>query len=436
MKTLSKYFAMLFCCICILNVSAQLNCNNIQATGNLSIIDNNYPFINNTYFIPYDSTFAGIFTGNLSGGGVLNYVVSYDSLLVNEYSVIDFNFNNGSFNTVLPICETFYLSAVYGEDNNFDGIVDEFAGDCSIAFTTYPIMFYVPVNFLFIDTAGTNCDEATANISYAFYGGISDCIDNDNCESTYIINNEPGFCTNTNYTYKDPFTGDSVLNLDISIDSLYFDFVDIDGSNYNYSFPFETFVLDVCPPPIVLPIELLSFTATANKNGNLINWESATEINSSFYSIFKSKTGENFKLLKHIEAVGNTNQKTSYQLLDDDLSNMEGKTYYQLSETDFNGTENILATIEVDRKTFVNTFSLENIEVIKANNTIKITYQTNTSSTIIDIYDINGNIVKQSNLINYAGLNQKYLELPNLASGIYIVKFNNANINNLPKFVW
>jgi hypothetical protein len=86
-----------------------------------------------------------------------------------------------------------------------------------------------------------------------------------------------------------------------------------------------------------LPVELLSFTASCASDGVTLNWQTASEQNSDFFSIERSADGINFDRIGVLRAAGNSNALLSYSFLD--RANSGALTYYRLTETDFDGQE-------------------------------------------------------------------------------------------------
>lgn len=86
---------------------------------------------------------------------------------------------------------------------------------------------------------------------------------------------------------------------------------------------------------IPLPIELLSFTALAVKKEILLSWVTSSEIDASHFEVERS--GENlvFEYLDELDAIGNSNEETNYELLDH--SPLKGVSYYRLKQIDNNG---------------------------------------------------------------------------------------------------
>ncbi len=85
-----------------------------------------------------------------------------------------------------------------------------------------------------------------------------------------------------------------------------------------------------------LPIELISFEASPRSSSSVeLKWETASEINNDFFTIERSKHGQNWVELEKVKGAGNSTNKLSYHLFD--VSPLGGTSYYRLKQTDFDG---------------------------------------------------------------------------------------------------
>ena len=85
-----------------------------------------------------------------------------------------------------------------------------------------------------------------------------------------------------------------------------------------------------------LPIELLSFEAHCLKDKVLLEWETATEINNDYFTIYKSHNGIDWVEMEFINAVGNSNENERYEFYDYDIE-FDFICYYKLKQVDFDG---------------------------------------------------------------------------------------------------
>ncbi|MEP5613923.1 MAG: LamG-like jellyroll fold domain-containing protein, partial [Cyclobacteriaceae bacterium] len=84
-----------------------------------------------------------------------------------------------------------------------------------------------------------------------------------------------------------------------------------------------------------LPIELLSFSVTAQDSHVNIKWSTATETNNDYFSLYQSTDGISFSEIGRISGAGNSSQLLNYAWKD--LNPSTGINYYYLRQTDFDG---------------------------------------------------------------------------------------------------
>ncbi|HRG07082.1 MAG TPA: hypothetical protein PLJ08_00780, partial [Cyclobacteriaceae bacterium] len=81
-----------------------------------------------------------------------------------------------------------------------------------------------------------------------------------------------------------------------------------------------------------LPVELLSFTATAENEKVNLKWVTASELNNDFFTVQHSTDGVEFTSLGNVNGQGTKQSATTYNFVDD--SPMAGINYYRLKQTD------------------------------------------------------------------------------------------------------
>lgn len=99
----------------------------------------------------------------------------------------------------------------------------------------------------------------------------------------------------------------------------------------------------------VLPLSFKEFNASSMNQFALLEWETETESNTSFFEIERSVDGTNWEQLVVTNAFGHSTTPKKYQEVDYDPS--EGVNYYRLSQTDKNGNRTELQTISWKRET-------------------------------------------------------------------------------------
>jgi hypothetical protein len=99
--------------------------------------------------------------------------------------------------------------------------------------------------------------------------------------------------------------------------------------------------------PVVLPVELLNFSAKDNGDGTVkITWETASELNNNFFTIERSSEGTTYDNVGTVKGNGTTKEKKRYDY--QDLSAVAGRSYYRLSQTDLDGTTEVFSPVMVE----------------------------------------------------------------------------------------
>ncbi|MFT4535500.1 MAG: hypothetical protein ACJA1A_002606 [Saprospiraceae bacterium] len=160
----------------------------------------------------------------------------------------------------------------------------------------------------------------------------------------------------------------------------------------------------------VLPVKLIFFRGHSTSSGNILEWRTAVETNSDFFSIEKQTTSGNYVEIGTVMSLGNTTQSVGYSFIDTELID---KAYYRLVQVDIDGKTEISSIILVESKidktikiypTIASDFI--NVEIL-AHDDYKREYQ---------ILNIKGNVIKQEQL----AYNQQ-LDISMLVNGAYFI---------------
>jgi hypothetical protein len=89
-----------------------------------------------------------------------------------------------------------------------------------------------------------------------------------------------------------------------------------------------------CPTP--LPVTLTSFTTECDNGTPVLKWTTASEQNSDYFQVERSRDGFEWVVVSKIQAMGNSNSSKDYQFIDMTAGGyFEG--YYRLKQVDFDG---------------------------------------------------------------------------------------------------
>jgi len=95
-----------------------------------------------------------------------------------------------------------------------------------------------------------------------------------------------------------------------------------------------------------LPVELISFRATLNKQKVDLNWTTETEINNDYFVVERSADNESFTAIGQVDGYGNSSQRHNYDY--EDLKPLKGISYYRLKQTDYDGHVEYLPTVVIN----------------------------------------------------------------------------------------
>ncbi len=192
--------------------------------------------------------------------------------------------------------------------------------------------------------------------------------------------------------------------------------------------------------PTIVPVELVSFTATIVDNKVKLDWFTATETNNSGFEIQRSKNGSDYQTIFFIGGNGTTTNRNVYSYVDESVN--FGEYYYRLKQIDFDGTIEYLKAVTVDLG-LPKTFMLEQNYPNPFNPSTKIKWQSPVSGwQTIKIYDLLGNEV--TSLVNEfveAGNHEVEFNTVDadrrlaLTSGIYFYQLKAGNYTATKKMI-
>jgi len=104
-----------------------------------------------------------------------------------------------------------------------------------------------------------------------------------------------------------------------------------------------------------LPVELLEFKGTPERQIVNLDWSTASELNNDYFVVEHSLTGERFTEVGMVNGNGTTQELSRYNF--DHKNPVDGNNYYRLKQTDFDGafeySDVILVKMEKDAKVIV-----------------------------------------------------------------------------------
>lgn len=182
---------------------------------------------------------------------------------------------------------------------------------------------------------------------------------------------------------------------------------------------------DICAYP--LPVKLASSNLTCDKSNVIISWETASEKSNDYFTISYSEDGENWSPVKRIDGAGNSSNSISYE----EILNIESGniSYYRLSQTDFDGTTEMLNTFTVNCGETTVLKSYPN----PAEDKVYLSSSETLVDARIEIYDLNGQ--KYITTFSPTSKNSGEINLDQLASGVYTLRVTTRSFQKVLKVV-
>jgi hypothetical protein len=183
----------------------------------------------------------------------------------------------------------------------------------------------------------------------------------------------------------------------------------------------------------VLPVKLVSFTGTANRNTNLLNWQVQNEDNLAFYEVQKSTDGINFTIIDKVAAKGIATA-SNYNAADKNI--LDPVNYYRLRMVDNNNSFSYSPIIKLNG-TFDEGVRL--FPTIVNNNNISITTSKALQNASMALYDATGRfitIVKLPQRIAAGSTTTINLINKHIAKGNYVLLLTSKNGNKKSQMIF
>lgn len=170
-----------------------------------------------------------------------------------------------------------------------------------------------------------------------------------------------------------------------------------------------------------LPVELTTFTGYNDGDKNILNWITASELNTDRFEIEKSNQPQQWINIGSVQAAGNSNTPRKYTF--NDIHPAIGDNYYRLKMMDLDGTfkySNVIniTVNEVSNNGFISIFP----NPTSGDVTILIQSKVANKSRL-SIVNMLGQELISKDISLQKGLNNLQIETSYLASGAYTISF-------------
>jgi len=168
----------------------------------------------------------------------------------------------------------------------------------------------------------------------------------------------------------------------------------------------------------IIPVELVSFSASTSGGSVTLDWQTATETNNSGFAVERSTDNVNFSQIGFVPGAGTSTEIRNYSFTDNPVNSL--KYYYRLKQIDYNGSYEYSEVVEVEIG-LPTEFSLEQNYPNPFNPSTKIKYSIPQDAFVsIKVFNVLGE--KVSELVNEeikAGIQEVTFDASHLSSGIY-----------------
>jgi hypothetical protein len=172
---------------------------------------------------------------------------------------------------------------------------------------------------------------------------------------------------------------------------------------------------------IILPLQLLSFTGTMQKNAANLSWKTTNEKNTSYFDVERSTDGHTFTAIGRVNASGNTSNETDYGYLDNDACNQSSSTvFYRLKLVDVTGIYNYSKVIQLQCDPSGLTLDVYPNPIQQELN-VKVSL-TSADNVHIQVTDMQGRVIYSQSKFVAAGTTSLNVDTQSWTSQVYSVK--------------
>jgi hypothetical protein len=174
---------------------------------------------------------------------------------------------------------------------------------------------------------------------------------------------------------------------------------------------------------VVVPVELISFTAKAVEESIVLNWSTASELNNAGFDIERSNDNIDFAKLEFVKGCGTITNRQDYSFIDNTISS-KGKYYYRLKQIDHDGSFEYSDIVEVNYEGIPIKYSLFQNYPNPFNNSTIIKFSLPDEKHVtIKIYNALGEEVETIlNEVKTAGRYTINFDATSLSSGLYFYR--------------
>lgn len=189
------------------------------------------------------------------------------------------------------------------------------------------------------------------------------------------------------------------------------------------------------PEHIVVPVELISFNASANGTDVILEWKTASETNNLGWDVEAKTTGGSWEKIGFVQGIGSSIDINSY-IYTDSRNKYTDVYYYRIRQLDYDGSYSYSQSLLV-KVNQVHTFMLVDNYPNPFNPSTTILFELPVKQNVLlEVYDVLGNQIKV--LINEkmeAGRHKVVADFSNLPSGVYIYRIISGTYSDAKRMI-
>ena len=167
---------------------------------------------------------------------------------------------------------------------------------------------------------------------------------------------------------------------------------------------------------VVLPVNLISFTAIKSGKQVQLTWITASELNNKGFEVQRSSNGSNYISIGFVNGNGTTSQENTYHFTDQ--SPLAGKNYYRLKQIDIDNRVTYSSTRRIDMDA-----ERQEVQLFPNPSRSLITITNIKAGNQLSVFNSYGNLV----IRKIAGSGQESISVEKLAAGVYMLQVTDSN---------
>ena len=187
-------------------------------------------------------------------------------------------------------------------------------------------------------------------------------------------------------------------------------------------------------PVVPLPLRLLGFTAAYNKGATVLNWQTAQEQNTAWFTIQRSTDGKDFSAIGRVEAAGNSSTIRNFSFTDKNAGSLNMPVlYYRLQEVDLDG-HSVFSEVDVVNINEGDNGIMVSPNPATSNIIVKLTVTAPAEATLL-LTDLAGRTLITQHLSLSTGENFIPVPLGQFSAGVYNLLVTGSGTKWQTKFV-